>query len=158
MTRLAALLALLLLLLVACNSGPLQWTDATTWRSRDAYIGCDTPTRPVPELFCLELSAVLLSAPARLAPSTAPTIAVGTCSATVDPRTSAVTGQACTLHVTHRGRPYAVTVRPLRARLSTDGAAMTIEATWSIGAPASDVNAMPATGTLTTTASYTPVG
>ncbi len=156
MIRLAALLALLLL--VACNSGPLQWTDATTWRSRDAYIGCDTTMRPVPELFCLELSAMLLSAPARLAPSTAPTIAVGTCSATVDPRTSAVPGEACTLQVTHRGRPYAVTVRPLRARLSTDGAAMTIEATWSIDAPASDVNAMPATGTLTTTTSYTPVG
>lgn len=157
MTRLAALLAPLLLL-VACNSGPLQWTDATTWRSRDGYVGCDTPARPVPELFCLDLSAVLLSAPARLAPSTAPTIAVGTCSATVDPRTSAVTGQACTLQVTHRGRPYAVTVRPLRVRLSTDGAAMTIEATWSIDAPASDVNAMPASGTLTTTTSYTPVG
>lgn len=157
MIRLAALLAPLLLL-VACNSGPLQWTDATTWRSRDAYIGCDTTMRPVPELFCRELAEGLLAAPARLAPSTAPSVAVGACSATVDPRTSAVTGDACTLQVTHRGRPYAVTVRPLRARLSTDGAAMTIEATWSIDAPASDVNAMPATGTLTTTTSYTPVG
>ena len=155
MTRLAALL---LLLLVACNSGPLQWTDASTWRSRDAYIGCDSTARPVPELFCRELAAVLLAAPARLAPSTAPTVAVGTCSATVDPRTGAVTGQACTLQVTRSGRPYAVTVRPLRVRLGTDGAAMTIEATWSLEVPASDVNAVPATGTLTSTTSYTPVG
>jgi hypothetical protein len=154
MTRLAALLPLL----VACNSGPLQWTDASTWRSRDAYIGCDSTMRPVPELFCRELAEGLLAAPARLAPSTAPTVAVGTCSATVDPRTGAVTGDACALQVTHRGRPYAVTVRPLRARLGTDGAAMIIETTWSLDAPASDVNAMPASGTLTSTTSYTPVG
>ena len=155
MTRLAALL---LPLLVACNSGPLQWADASTWRSRDAYIGCDSTMRPVPELFCRELAEGLLAAPARLAPSTAPTVAVGTCSATVDPRTGAVTGDACALQITHRGRPSAVTVRPLRARLGTDGAAMIIETTWSLDAPASDVNAVPAAGTLTSTTSYTPVG
>jgi hypothetical protein len=154
MTRLVALLPLL----VACNSGPLQWTDASTWRSRDAYLDCGGTTRPAPELFCLELSAMLLSAPARIVPATAPTVAVGTCSATVDTRTGAVTGDACTLQVTHRGRPYAVTVRPTQARLGTDGDSMTIETTWSLDAPASDVNAMPASGTIRSATYYTPVG
>ena len=157
MTRLAALLAPLTLL-VACNSGPLQWSSASTWRSRDAYLGCDTNTQPTPGMFCRELSALLLSAPARTVPATAPTVAVGTCSATVDPRTGAVTGQPCTLQVMRGGRPYAVTVRPTRARLGTDGAAMTIETTWSLEVPASDVNTMPATGTLDSATSYTPVG
>lgn len=157
MTRLAALLAPLTLL-VACNSGPLQWSSASTWRTRDAYLDCGSTTRPVPELFCRELSAVLLSAPARIVPTSAPTVAVGTCSATVDTRTGAVAGQACTLQVMRGGRPYAVTVRPTEARIATDGDAMIVETTWSLEVPMSDVNAMPATGTIRSATYFTPVG
>lgn len=38
MTRLAALLALLLL--VACNSGPLQWTDTEQWAHTSRVVSC----------------------------------------------------------------------------------------------------------------------
>ncbi len=154
MTRLALIAALL----VACNGGPLQWSSASTWRTRDAYLGCDTATRPPPELFCRELSAMLLSAPARIVPTAAPTVAVGTCSATVDTRTGAVTGQSCTLQVTRGGRPYSVTVRPTEARIATDGDAMIVETTWALEVPMSDVNPTPATGTIRSATYYTPVG
>lgn len=36
MTRLAALLPLL----VACNAGPIQWSDASSWQSSSEFVSC----------------------------------------------------------------------------------------------------------------------
>jgi|688.fasta_scaffold982141_2 hypothetical protein len=89
MTRLAALL-LLLLLLVACNSGPLQWTDTENWTAGDSWRSCQPDTANDFASFdaCNALSVELVESNSdrvgtRVVARNAITVGLGRCTATL---------------------------------------------------------------------------
>lgn len=162
MTRLAALLPLLLL--VACNSGGepvVMWSDATEWSVRDGSAGC----MGLPRELCDGIGDYQFYAngSTRNALTTDLRLPLGMCAARVNPATGEadpVTGCTFTITAQDTRTVYRVEAGYRSASTTASAASRFVTATWAITARWAEASTgLPqvASGTFLTSAVFSPL-
>ena len=144
------LLALVALVALGCNAGPLQTADATAWATQDNADLCSPPSNGAD--FCRGLMALGGPRGERSALS----VQVGSCVAPVG-SDFAVAPTSCDVAVTRDGRSYT-----LRLGLDTSAAEpetwrVTVRSVWRVEVPPTDLNPNRGTGYLRFATVFVPV-
>lgn len=136
MVRLAALLALVAL---GCNAGPLDVMDAMTWRTVDRAAYCDPPSNGAN--FCPELMAL----GGDRGVSATPAVRIGDCVAPVGPGFT-VAPASCDVTVMRDGRAYTVRLVLVGDLVVREPGSVTLRTAWRVEVPATDLNPNRGTG------------